>query len=96
MCALCVTLAVLRETLRLWPPAPVLGREAISDHVIGEGTDRPLQIPKGQDCICNVLYVHRFRDVEVSPLFFIICAGLCLATQPTPPRPGLLAESARV
>jgi cytochrome P450 len=76
MCAVCLCLygvTVLRETLRLWPPAPILGREATADHVIGEGTDRPLKIPKGQDCICNVLYVYRMQRVSLASSFLILC-----------------------
>ena len=48
--------AIINETLRLYPPAPIFVRTVcIHEHTIG--TERQLRIPKGTDlCIIEYLY----------------------------------------
>ena len=59
------TLAVLKETLRLYPPAYILGRRVLEDVVIGN-----YEIKKGNIVIVNVLGIHRRPDLFPDPARF--------------------------
>ncbi|CAF2504784.1 unnamed protein product [Rotaria sp. Silwood2] len=54
--------AVLQETLRLYPPAPLFGRQCIREHIIGSGCDRQLRIPVGTTILVNTYVLHRRAD----------------------------------
>ena len=56
------TLAVLKETLRLYPPAYILARRAIEDVTIGRHV-----IKKHTIVLLNVLGIHRRPDLFPSP-----------------------------
>ena len=56
------TLAVLKETMRLHPPAFVLGRRAVEDTVIGD-----CLIRKGSLVLVNILGIHRRPDLWPDP-----------------------------
>src|SRR5205823_582305 len=57
--------AVINETLRLYPPAPFVSREAVCEHTIG--TDRQLSIPKGATIIIISYILHRRSDLWPRP-----------------------------
>ncbi|CAN5918301.1 cytochrome P450 [soil metagenome] len=59
------TLAVLKETLRLYPPAYTLARRVVEDVVIG-----PHLLKKHTIVIINVLGIHRRADLYPSPETF--------------------------
>jgi cytochrome P450 len=56
------SLSVLKETMRLYPPAYVLGRKAIRDVTIGE-----VKVPRGQVVLVNVSGIHRRSDAFPNP-----------------------------
>ena len=57
--------AIINETLRLYPPAPLVGRYCIHEHVIG--TARPLRIPVGTTIMVNNYILHRRSDLWSNP-----------------------------
>jgi cytochrome P450 len=59
------TLAILKETLRLYPPAYILARRVIEDVVIGCH-----EIKKHTIVLVNVLGIHRRADVFANPESF--------------------------
>jgi cytochrome P450 len=59
------TLAVVKETLRLYPPAYILARRTIEDVTIG-----PHRIKKHTIVLVNVLGIHRRPDLYRSPESF--------------------------
>lgn len=56
------TLAVLKETMRLYPPAYILARRAVEDVVLGRH-----QIKKHSIVIVNILGIHRRPDLFPDP-----------------------------
>ncbi|CAF0950840.1 unnamed protein product [Rotaria sp. Silwood1] len=62
--------AVLQETLRLYPPAPLFGRQCIREHIIGGSSDRQLRIPVGTIILMNTYVLHRRADFWSRPLEF--------------------------
>ena len=54
--------AVLQESLRLFPPVPVIARQAADEQVVGEGTDRPIHVPKGTFVQIAPHIVHRLTE----------------------------------
>ncbi|CAF1504412.1 unnamed protein product [Rotaria sordida] len=62
--------AVLQETLRLYPPAPFLGRQCIREHTIGSEGNRQLRIPVGANILFNTYALHRHADFWPRPLEF--------------------------
>ena len=63
------TLAVLKETMRLYPPAYVIGRRSLRDVVVlagGAGGERFL-VKKDTNVLVNVLGIHRRPDVFPDP-----------------------------
>jgi cytochrome P450/NADPH-cytochrome P450 reductase len=57
--------AIINETLRLYPPAPLFLRECIHEHVIG--TERQLRIPIGLTVLVNSYVLHRRSDLWPRP-----------------------------
>jgi cytochrome P450 len=57
--------AIINETLRLYPPAPMFTRQCIHEHVIG--TDRQLRIPAGITVMINSFILHRRSDLWPRP-----------------------------
>jgi cytochrome P450 len=53
--------AIINETLRLYPPAPMVVRYCVGEHVIG--TERPLRIPVGTTILVNNYVLHRRSDL---------------------------------
>ena len=51
--------AVINETLRFFPPIPIMQREVSKAHVMGSQTDRPVQMPIGARLQVEVMVVHR-------------------------------------
>jgi cytochrome P450 len=60
--------AVINETLRLYPSAPIFVRHCIHEHTIG--TEHPLHIPVGTDITVNSYVLHRRSDLWPRPLEF--------------------------
>ncbi|MGB1010410.1 MAG: cytochrome P450 [Thiolinea sp.] len=60
------TRAIFEETMRLYPPVPVLSREATADDVI-----RRRDIPKGSIMLVVPWLLHRHRDYWEEPDHFI-------------------------
>jgi cytochrome P450 len=60
--ALAYTTMVLKETMRLYPSAPLLGRRAVEDDVI-----RGYRIPAGADVVIAPWVVHRHPDFWDQP-----------------------------
>ncbi|CAF1585682.1 unnamed protein product [Didymodactylos carnosus] len=59
--------AILHETLRLYPPAPVLIRECIREHTIGQDQ---LHVPVGALVMTNTYVLHRSETYWRDPLVF--------------------------
>ncbi|MBL9014293.1 MAG: cytochrome P450 [Myxococcales bacterium] len=55
-------LQVFKETLRLYPPAPVVGREAIAPVQLGS-----VQLPAGAWVLANIYGVHRRAELFAEP-----------------------------
>jgi cytochrome P450 len=62
--------AILQETLRLYPPAPVFTRQCIREHIIGSEGCRQLRIPIGTIISFNTYVLHRRADFWPRPLEF--------------------------
>ncbi len=61
-------LAVLKETMRLYPPAYIIGRRALKDVVVaGERPGETLRIEKNSVVFVNVLGIHRRADAFPDP-----------------------------
>ncbi|CAF1001195.1 unnamed protein product [Adineta steineri] len=60
--------AIINETLRLYPTAPLFVRRCIHEHTIG--TENQLQIPVGTCIITNSYILHRRSDLWPRPLEF--------------------------
>lgn len=60
------TRAIFEETMRMYPPVPILSREAMEDDVI-----RRRDIPKGSLMLVVPWLLHRHRDYWDSPDHFI-------------------------
>jgi len=60
--------AIINETLRLYPPAPLISRHCIQEHTIG--TERQLHIPAGTSITINSYTLHRRSDLWPRPLEF--------------------------
>lgn len=59
------TLRVVQEAMRLYPPAPSVGRQAAIDVELGEGT-----LPSGTVAACNIYGIHRREDLWEEPHVF--------------------------
>ena len=59
------TLRVIKEVLRLYPPAPFYIRDAVEDDIINGCT-----IPKGSPVLLSPYYTHRHPDFWEDPLKF--------------------------
>ncbi|UJR23084.1 hypothetical protein I4U23_026107 [Adineta vaga] len=57
--------AILNETLRLYPPAPLVSRYCIREHVIGN--EHPLRIPVGTTILINNYVLQRRSDLWSKP-----------------------------
>jgi cytochrome P450 len=53
--------AIINETLRLYPPVPMVTRYCVREHVIG--TECPLLIPAGITIMINSYFLHRRNDL---------------------------------
>jgi cytochrome P450 len=53
--------AIINETLRLYPPAPIVTRYCVNEHVIG--TEGPIHIPVGATILINNYVLHRRNDL---------------------------------
>ncbi|CAF0729825.1 unnamed protein product [Adineta ricciae] len=63
--------AVLSETLRLYPAAPVFGRECIKEHTISSSNgELQLRIPVGTMIVINTYILHRREEYWSDPLTF--------------------------
>ena len=51
--------AVINETLRYFPPIPIMQREVKTEHVLGSHTDRPVRMPAGARLQIELNIVHR-------------------------------------
>lgn len=60
--------AIISETLRLYPPAPLFARQCIREHTIG--TNNPLRIPKGAVIVIDSYILHRRSDLWPRALEF--------------------------
>jgi cytochrome P450 len=60
--------AIINETLRLYPPAPLFSRQCIREHTIG--TKQQLRIPKGTTIVVDSYILHRRSDLWSRPLEF--------------------------
>ena len=60
--------AMIYETLRLYPPAPIFVRQCIHEHTIG--SERKLRIPAGATVIINSHALHRRSDLWSRSLEF--------------------------
>jgi cytochrome P450 len=56
---------VIKETMRLYPPVPVLQRRAIGDADLG-----PVQIRSGEEVVCLIYVLHRSRRLWDRPETF--------------------------
>jgi cytochrome P450 len=62
------TLAVVKETMRLYPPAYLVGRRALKEVVVtGERPGETLRIKKNTVVFVNILGIHRRADVFPDP-----------------------------
>ncbi|CAF1024255.1 unnamed protein product [Adineta steineri] len=61
--------AIINETLRLYPSAPLFIRRCIHEHTIGTGENQ-LNIPVGTDIFINSYILHRRSDLWPRPLEF--------------------------
>ncbi|UJR33337.1 hypothetical protein I4U23_020786 [Adineta vaga] len=63
--------AVLYETLRLYPAAPVFGRECVKEHTIASSDGKiQIHIPVGTMIIINSYVLHRQKEYWPDPLTF--------------------------
>ncbi|CAF1591912.1 unnamed protein product [Rotaria sordida] len=62
--------AILQETLRLYPPAPLFVRKCMREHIIGKEGQRQLHIPAGTTIVINTYTLHRRADYWPRPLEF--------------------------
>ncbi|CAF2936556.1 unnamed protein product [Rotaria sp. Silwood2] len=62
--------AVLKETLRLYPPAPFIARRCIREHYIGSEGHRQIRIPVGGVVSINTYILHRREEFWPRPLEF--------------------------
>ncbi|CAF3846629.1 unnamed protein product [Rotaria magnacalcarata] len=53
--------AIINETLRLYPPAPVFTRYCIREHLIGD--EHPIRIPVGATILISDYLLHRRNDL---------------------------------
>ncbi|CAM4927161.1 unnamed protein product [Rotaria socialis] len=53
--------AIINETLRLYPPAPVFTRYCIREHIIGD--EHPIRIPAGATILISDYLLHRRNDL---------------------------------
>ncbi|CAF1102662.1 unnamed protein product [Adineta ricciae] len=60
--------AVINETLRLYPSAPLFVRQCVHEHTIG--TEHKLHIPVGTTVLINSYTLHRRSDLWPRPLEF--------------------------
>lgn len=65
--SLVVCEAVLQETLRLYPPAPIFARKCVREHVIGKEEQKQLRIPVGTSIVINSYTLHRRADLWSRP-----------------------------
>lgn len=56
---------VIRETMRLYPPVPVLQRRTIGDADLG-----PVQVRTGDGVVCLIYVLHRSRRLRDRPKAF--------------------------
>lgn len=61
------TLAVLKEAMRLYPPAYVVGRRTRRDVVLTGGASGAYRVKKNTNVIVNVLGIHRRADTYPDP-----------------------------
>ena len=62
-----ITRSILKETMRMWPVFPFIGREAVVDHIIGENTARPIKIPAGTNVILHLYRMYRDPNLWENP-----------------------------
>ncbi|CAF1479034.1 unnamed protein product [Rotaria sordida] len=62
--------AILNETLRLYPPAPLFARQCLREHTIGSEDHRQLRIPVGGTVAINTYVLHRRADFWTRPFEF--------------------------
>jgi cytochrome P450 len=70
MSDLVVCEAVLQETLRLYPPAPIFARHCIREHTIGSKDNHRLHIPLNAVIVTNTYLLHRRAEFWARPLEF--------------------------
>ena len=54
--------AVLNETLRIFTPVPLIGRQVHSAHTIGHSASYPISLPAGAEVQTQVNIVHRIKQ----------------------------------
>ena len=64
--ALPYTMACFNETMRLYPPAPFISRQAIADF-----TTEHVEVEKGEDILLNLWALHRHKNLWDEPDAFI-------------------------
>jgi cytochrome P450 len=61
------TLAILKEAMRLYPPAYVIGRRSQRDVVVAGGANGPILVKKHTNVLINVLGIHRRPELYADP-----------------------------
>ena len=54
--------AVINETLRLFPPIPIMQREVTKAHILGAHTTRPVHMPVGARIAIELIPLHRLQQ----------------------------------
>ena len=53
------TEAVLKETLRLYPPVPLLFRTAVADNTLVASDGKRIHVKKGTELVLNLYMLHQ-------------------------------------
>ena len=62
--------AILKETLRFYPPAPIYTRQCTREYIIGSNGHWQLRIPVGTTVALNIYALHRDAEFWPRPLEF--------------------------
>ena len=62
--------AIIQETLRLYPPAPLLSRRCTHEHVVGREGHHQIRIPTGAVILFNIQFLQRREQFWPRPLEF--------------------------